>query len=99
VAQELPIPLPPITAPDGVFSDARRSEPSVAMIPPSADGPAFVPYPPQPGAISPQYVPSPPEALFPAEDAPAVYYDLFGRPNAQPPIVRQLTYRKTFLPP
>ncbi|MBS0209584.1 MAG: hypothetical protein JSS27_11595 [Planctomycetes bacterium] len=104
-ALALPWPLnaaraePPAVSPDAVFSDSRPHVPSMAMVPPASDYPAFLPYPAAPAANSPLYVPSPPTAAYPAEDAPAVYYNLFGQQKTEPPILRQLAYRKSIMPP
>lgn len=87
--------LPPVIPPDSVFSDGQRGPLPVAMIPPSSDHAEFLTDPKRPTVTGmPPSLPPPPDA-----DEAAAEIPILGAISGPEKFVKQMTYRKTFLPP
>ncbi|HWB01086.1 MAG TPA: hypothetical protein VG713_21490 [Pirellulales bacterium] len=105
-SDELPMPLPPVIPPDSIFSDAQRAPASMAMVPPSNDHTTLLPEANTPRTHAPQIDPSnidlaPGEVLLTDEPEEKLHHDVWVLPWIMGPDkpLRQMTYRKTFLPP
>ncbi|HEX3869538.1 MAG TPA: hypothetical protein VHV77_03785 [Pirellulales bacterium] len=87
--------IPPAIPPDSVFSDSQRTPINTAMVPPSSDHLNFLPDPARPVPTNSAPTLEPVED-FPPESTEIPIIGCFSGPDK---LVKQLTYRKTILPP